>query len=171
MIERFPNERHLFGVHQGGVGSRRAAGRIDGPVGLGIVGLQRDNRLTATPFGSVLLLTVVACFVCSDAKQPGLDLTVSFERPDVLDDGKRGFLANFLDVLGCELGRKLKHKASRGSVVKVENRIPSLSVALATTGQQLGFRGGSHREEYRNATRNGQSSFFAGRFKLAKPSP
>ena len=90
------------------------------------------------------MLAIIPRLVRRNPENPRLKLAVALERIQVLDDGKKNFLADFLRVLRGEIMAQLENEAARRRVMPVEQFVPGLGVALATAPDQFAFRVGTH---------------------------
>src|SRR5205823_6154451 len=102
------------------------------------------RRLASAPFDRVLPLAIIARPIGSDAKQPRLELRIPLKRMQTFDDCQKYFLTHLLDIFPREIGRKLENEPPGGSVMLIEQLIPSLSLALAAAREQFGLWVGSH---------------------------
>ena len=114
------HESGQFGAHQLLIRRRQRGGRIKLAGALGILGFQREGGLAAAAFAGMALFAEVPGLVHGNAKQPGLKPAFTLKRFDVLDDGKKDFLADFAGILSGEFGRELEDKAAGRGIMPVE---------------------------------------------------
>src|SRR5260370_35443139 len=117
---------------------------MEGEAVLRVVILEGQRREAAPPFGRVLALAVVTRLVGRDAKEPGLELALALEILKALDHRQKDLLANLLGIFPREVVAELEDESSRRRIMKVEQLLPRLRLALAAAGQQPGFAGSTH---------------------------
>jgi hypothetical protein len=140
LIQRLPDQSHLFRVHKPFIRTGDGGGWIQGQAAVRIFGLQGNRGLAAAAFGGVPAFAIIPGFVGRDPEQPGLKLAPAAERIEIPDHGQERFLADFLGIFRREIGRELKDEAPGGGVMQVEQFVPRIRFAPAAPRQQFGFR-------------------------------
>ena len=137
LIESLPKQGVLFRSDERGIGRRFAAGRVEAQPGVGVFSVQGNQGLAAAPFGRPVALAIIPGFIGGNAKEPGLELAFALKRMQMLDDGKKGFLADFLSILTRSIMSKLKDESRGGGVVPIKQLVPGRRVTQAALRQQL----------------------------------